>query len=437
MSRARCTAFPGLALLLAVLLTGCASYVPLSAPRPQDVLCTAPAPATPLGFEQALARLVEHNPELRALRARAAAVVLRPNENALTGEIEVADGDVDETLVGTDLLALFGIGVKPARQALARAVRHEALAAHHERARVLCGELAEVYAADRELVELITRVEPLDVERYRRAGLAAAADTREAASSAAGWQAEREIVGLERASHRRRVAELLGLEPATDVSLFLSPPGWPARPAPQDAALFYARADLQRLAAALATADREYRVALARQLPTIGLALGARYDPTDPLQVVEVSLPLGARAEALGAYRLREAAAHDLKAGVLAAKHEVRESVLALERAEADLRFADEWWRAKRALVKAARERTAADASELAMALHLEGEEIEAARDLREARIACAQARVRAALAAGWPGPVPGIPGTPVVPQAKEVDHERAVKRHSGPFGSG
>jgi hypothetical protein len=434
--RSRSSASP-LLVVLAALLAGCASYVPLAARRPDQMRCEAPVPATPLAFEQALVRMVEHNPELKALRARAAAVVLRPDENTVTGMLELADGGIDEFLVGTDVLALFGVGVKPARAALARAVRHEALAAHHERARVLAGELAEAYAADRELVDLATYVEALGVERFRRAGLAATADEREARSSAVGWESERRIVELERSSHRRRVAELLGLDPAGEVSLFLPTPGWPARPDTRDDALFHARADLQRLAAAVETADRDYRVALAKQIPTLGLALGARYDPTEPLQVIELSLPLGARAEARGAHRAREAALHELRAGVLAARHEAREAVLELERADADLRFAEEWWRAKRALVKAARERTAADANELAMALHLEGEEIEAARDLREARVARAVARVRAALAAGWPGPVPGAPGRPVVPQAKEVEHERPVKRHSVPFGSG
>ncbi len=386
-------------------LSACVAYRPEPCGSPERAVTSLAPPSEALSFEQALELVAARNPELRALRARAAGINLRPNDAALEGNLEIDDGRVDQLTFGTDVLALFGVGARPAQAALARALRSEALARHHERARELARDLAVAYSTERELADLVSHVEPLDTEAYVKAGLATAADQQESASSKAGWAAEREIVALERRRQRLAIARLIGAGPEQEATPVLPPAGWPAVPDAQAQSLLYARADLQRLATAVGVADRDLRLAVARQIPTIGLSLGATFDPTEPFQVLDVSLPLGAPAEARAAEQRRGAAVLDLEAGVLAARHEAADRRLALEESEAQLRFWQGWWEAKRALVRAARQRTATDARDLTMALHLEGEEIESARELREARLARAQARVEAAVAAGWPGP--------------------------------
>lgn len=397
-------AFVGVALLSA--LSACVAYRPELRRSPERAVTSVAPPSGPLSFEQALELLAARNPELRALRAHALGVNLRPNDAALDAQLEIEDGHASQLTFGTDLLALFGLGARPAQAALARALRSEALARHHERARELARELALAYARTRELALLVTSVEPFDTEAYVKAGLATPPDLQESASTKAGWAAERTIVALERRRQGLVIAHLLGAGPEHVVAPLLSPEGWPPLPAVGAHGLLYARADLQRLAAAVEVADRDYRLAVAGQIPNVGVSLGAVFDPTEPLQMLDVSLPLGASAEARAAEQRRRASALDLEAGVLAARHDAAERRLELEEAEAHVGFWQGWWEAKRALVKGARARAATDARDLTMALHLEGEEIEAARDLREARLALADARVEAAVASGWPGPL-------------------------------
>lgn len=391
-------------------LVGCARYRLNPRTTPERAVTEAPAPAGPLAFEEAVRLLVAQNPELQALRAHAGAVNLRPNETELEAGLQVVDGEVSEASVGADLLSLLGLGVRPAQRALAQAVRCEALARHHERARELVAELARAYAREQALAGLITEVQPLDARAYVEAGLATRSDLAESESSRAGWVAERTLVALARRQNRLEVARLIGAGPEAALDLVAAPPAWPPLPAATERGLLYARADLMRQAAAVAVADRAYRVALARQIPTLGVELGAELDPTEPLQVLRVALPLGAPAEARAAERARDAAVLDLEAAVLAARHDAARARLELEAQEAETAFWDGWWRAKHALVQAARQRTAVDPKELPMAVHLENEEIESARDLREALLHRAEARVAAAVAAGWPGPVDGAP---------------------------
>lgn len=406
-SRSRPRALGAAALLLILgALPACVAYRPEGRRGPEHAVTSVAPPAEALAFEQALALLVERNAELKALRAHAAGVNQRPNEAVLGAELEIERGRAAQLSIGTDVLALFGVGPRPAQAALARALRSEALARHHERARELARELAMAYARTRELAVLVTSVESLDTEAYVKAGLATPPDLQESASTKAGWAAERTIVLLERRRQKLVIAHLLGAGPEHEVTPLLPPEGWPPLPAAEAHGLLYARADLQRLAADVEVADRDYRLAVARQIPNVGVRLGAVFDPTEPFQMLDVSLPLGASAEARAAEQRRRASALDLEAGVLAARHDAAERRLDLEEAEAHAGFWQGWWEAKRALVKGARQRAATDVRDLTMALHLEGEEIEAARDLREARLALADARVEAAVASGWPGPL-------------------------------
>jgi hypothetical protein len=390
---------------LAGAATGCTAYRPelVRTPAAAD---RAPAPPTEaLTFDRALVLMVERNPELRALGAEARGVNLRPYDAELRGILEVEDDRVMQATLGTDVLALLGIGPRPAQRALASAMRYERLAMRLERTRELAGELAVAFAALGELDALVATVTPLDVSAYRRAGLAAPSDATESAAARIGWGAEREIVALEARRHRLTIARLIGSGPEHDVQVLPPSASWPRVPAPDERALLYARADLQRLAAALAVADREARLAAARQWPNVGIDFGAVFDPTDPFGMLEVSLPLAAAGEARAALARRDAARLALEAGVLAARHDAAQAQIALTEADANLRYAQGMWDGRHAAVRAARLRASIDTKDLSMAVRMEGEEIESARDLREARLMRARARVEAAVAAGWPSP--------------------------------
>lgn len=386
-------------------LCGCAQPAGPVCLRPEQASVGVPAPVGPLSFDVALQRMVQHNPELRALRAHAEAVNLRPNEASLRVAGELVDGELGEAVIGTDLMSLLGVGARPALGALQRALRSEAVLRHHERARELVHQLATAYAREAALVGLAGEVERLDVRPYVTSGQAAPADESEADAARSGWHAELAQLEAERRGQRLAIARLLGSAPTAHIDPVTPAPGWPVVPSAGQSALLFARADLQRRAASVEVADRDYRLAVARQLPTVGLALGARFDPTKPLQMLDVSLPLGASSAARAAERSRAAAGLELEAAVLAAQHEAAQAASVLAAREADTAFRARALQAKRASARAARQRTAADVRELTFAVQLESMELEAARDLRLARLEEAQARVDAAVAAGWPGP--------------------------------
>jgi hypothetical protein len=404
-SRLNALSGPLLVVAVAAALGACTAYRPELRRSPEQAARSAPPPTEALEFERALVWMVERHPELRALRAEARGVNLRPNDAMLDLGVEVMDERVQPAWIGTDVLSLFGIGPRPAQEALARALRSEVLARHHERVRELTRELATAFARLAELESLVTHVPGLDAGRYAEAGLAARTDLLESRAVAAGWEAERGIVALEMRRQRLALARLVGSGPEHDVAYRAPPLGWPAVPEADALRLLYARHDLQRLALGVEVADREARLAVARQWPNLGVGLGATFDPTNPFGMLEVSLPLGAAAEARASFARRDAAALMLEAGVLDARHEAASERLALEASDAEVRFMEAAWAGRQAAAAAARVRAENDARDLTMAVRMEMEELESARDLREALLMRADARVEAAVAAGWPGP--------------------------------
>lgn len=401
-----CLPLAGALLAGLVPVGGCASYRGEARTSPQAAVSDVPAPSGPLGFEQALALLPSRNPRLKALEAAAAGVNTAPRDAVLEAAGEWERRDWSHATLGTDLLSLLGVGAQPAQQALARAVREERLAQRLEVARSQARDLARAYAQLAVLQDPLPEPRLLDLEPYRRAGLLPASVWTEACATYAGWEAERQSAAVAQQRLRLQVLELLGCAPDAVLEPVLPPEGWPACP-PEDArALLFARADLLRLAAAVQVADREARLMIARQWPTLAVGLGPTFDPLDPFGAVAVQWPLGAPAEARAALRRRDGAALELEAGVLAARHEAASARLALEASEAGLRFHRALYDGKHALTEAARTGAQVDRAELYMAVHLEAEELMAARELREARLACAEARVEAAFAAGWPGAV-------------------------------
>jgi outer membrane protein TolC len=315
------------------------------------------------------------------------------------------DGRVTETMIGTDILSLLGIGPRAAERALARALRSERICAHHERARALVGELAEAFAVERALRGLEPPEAALDIEAFESAGLASKSVLAAARSVRAEGEAERRILDAQWQDARREIARLIAAAP--DAALDIAPvgDGWPSLAEPDRQRLVLARGDLQRLLASWRVADRRYRYAVARQYPNLVVGLGTNVDMRTPMQLVRLELPLDAPAEARAASHARDAAFHRLDAGVLGAMHDAESARLGLVESEAMLESSTERQRAARALLRAQGALLETTPTALGAYVLVAGREIDAAHQVREAAVAAARARVRAARAAGWPAP--------------------------------
>lgn len=388
-----------------LLAAGCARY------RTQVVRVEASAaalpttPSGPLAFEDAVRLLVARNPELKATRAAVAAVNTRPGPKPLVGSTQVMDGTLTETMLRTDVLSLLGMGPRRAETALARAVRDERIRRHHERSRDLVADLAEAYAIELALRELPVPEASIDVSAFEEAGLASASILAAARSVASEGAAESEVIAARLADARREVAHLVGAAPQTDLRPIGVDAAWPQVAEAERARLVLARGDLQRLLAAWHVADKQYRFQIARQYPNLILGLGGNVDMNTPMQLIQLELPLDAPAAARAAEQGRRVAFHELEAGILNAVHAAASARLDVRAAEARLRAAEARRSAARELLVARKAHLETDPVALENVILVAGRLVDAARQHREAAVAAARARIRAARAAGWPSP--------------------------------
>ena len=390
---------------LGVLLTACVAYRPAPVSAPSLVATAATPPAGPLAFDDAVRFGVTNNPELRALRARIGAINTSPGPEPIGISAEY---DMDGRWGGAislDALSLLGIGPRKAERALRWARRDEAVRVHHERARDVAGEIAEAYAVERAHASLPEVDVHVAAEAYVRAGLESGAAQGAVEATAGEWQAERTAREAERRTNRRALRRLLGARPDGEIAIVAPAADWPALPAPSEAALLAARADLQTRLAAYEVADAELRSAVAAQYPGIEIEPGIAFDPSALFGGVRLRLPVGADREAVAAECAREAARQDLLAAILDALEDA-----AAAREEADVaarRVAAARVRAKSSedVLRTAKARLEAGSGMLLEAVFAAREVVMAAADLREAEVEAARARVRAARAAGWPGP--------------------------------
>lgn len=391
-------------LVAAAFLPGCTPY----RPAPLDVeRAIRPVPqALPetWTFEAAARHAVEHNPDLVALRARAAGVNVDPPREPVEGMAGVDSDQRAELGLSLDALSLLGLGSRPLEVALARARRDEAWLAHHERARAVAGEIAEFFVVDRVLAELRDADHRVDVAAFVRAGLEAGSAEVAASATAAAWAAEVVAREAERKRNRLALARALGLPPGSEVRPVVESPAWPAVMDVSPAAVVAARADVQRRVASFESADRALRVAVRAQFPSLIIEPGLALDPATGLGSARLRVPTGMGGAVCTAEAEREAARADVESAILDALREAGE--------------AREYWISDVAALSAARRRAESSIALLQSArIRLEvasGSPVEtvlaadavvdAAAGLRAATIAEARSRVRAARAAGWPG---------------------------------
>ena len=393
------------ALCAAALLAGCVQHRTQIVSVEASAAAIPEAPTGPLSFEEAVRLLVDRHPGLAATRAAIGAVNLSPGPQPLVGSVQIMDGRAGESILRTDLLSLLGLGPRKAELALARAMRDERIRAHHQRARDLVAELAEVYVVEQVLASLPPPRVELDVDAYETAGLASTSLLAAARSVTAEGRAEEEVIASLLADARREVAHLIGAAPSSAIEPVGVDAAWPGLPEVDRRKLLLARGDLQTLLAAWRTTDARYRYQVERQVPNLVLGLGGNVDLDFPMQLLQVELPLDAPAAALAAEQARRVAFHRLEEGVLDALHAAESASLEWNAAQARLEAAAERRKAAAALLTARQAVLATDSAGLDAVVLVAGRVVDAARQYREAGVAEARARVRAARAAGWPTP--------------------------------
>ncbi len=394
-----------LSALCVLLAAGCVRYRTQVARVEFSAAALPTSPSGPLAFEDAVRLLVARNPELKATRAAVAAVNTQPGPQPLVASGQVMDGRLGETMLRTDVLALFGLGPRRAEIALARALRDERIRRHHERARELVADLAEAYAVEQVLRDLPAPEVAIDIASFEKAGLASRSVLAAAQSVAAESAAEAEVTAARLTDTRREVARLIGASPQAHVVPHGTDAGWPTVAEADRTRLVMARGDLQRLLATWRVADKNYRFQIARQYPNLMLGLGGNVNLSIPMQLIQLELPLDAPAKARAAEHGRRVAFHELEAGILGALHDAESARLEIRAADARLRAATERRKASLALFAARRAQLETDPAALENVVLVAGRVVDAARQHREAAVAAARARVRAARAAGWPTP--------------------------------
>jgi len=386
-------------------LSACVRYRPAPVTSPGLLAAVEAPPTGPLAYDAAVRWAVLHNPELRALVARAAAVNLNPAREPIgVGTERDMDGRY-ATMLSFDVLSLLGVGPQQAARGLAQARRSEAVLAHHARAREIAGEVAEAFAVDRALFGLTDVDAPPDPRAFVAAGIEVAASERIATAVGQARDAERVSRGAAQRRNRIELARLLGARPEQAPAPVGPPADWPAVPKAADPqAVVAARADLQRLLAAYETADAELRSAVAAQAPGFEIEPGLAADPTMAFGSVRLRIPVGADREVLAMEQAREAARHDLAAGILAALADAESARIAWETAEQQLAAVRARLAADQDLLRTARARLDAGEGSALELVMFSRDTVEASMALREASVEAARARVQAARAAGWPG---------------------------------
>ena len=383
--------------LLLGVAAGCTSYDPAEVTLPAAA-AGLPRHDGPLTFEQSVALALANNGELaaRAAECRAAGLDVMPTE--LQGQLQQ-----DNLALMIDPLALLGLAQRGASARLAETRALAAAAAlASERWRVVAA-IAEVFVVDRALAALpAAPAIAVDVDAFVAAGLASPHAAATVRSAVAGAEAERLAVAAERTTLQAELRRLLGLAPASQIELVPPPAAWPPLP-PSAEATVLRRPDLAETLVRYQVADAEFRKLVADQYPAlmIGPDFALRGSGVDPMAILR--LPLGGAGPATAARDRREAARSRLRDAVLAATNEAGSAAARLEAAEAKARAASANAEAagKALVVAGVALQVEVDAFErLAEKAPMVVRE---AMEARDAATAAARARVRAAVAAGWP----------------------------------
>lgn len=385
------------ALVVSAALAGCVAY------ESENVTLEAFAAALPrhsgsLTFEQAVALAMAHNGEIKAREAecRAAGLDIMPTE--LQGQLQQ-----ESLAVMIDPLALLGLTQRGASSFLAETRAAEAAAALAQTRWRTMAAIAEVFAHHRALDDL--RQVPLvavDGDEFASAGLASPVAVEQVRGAAAASEAERHAIETEKATQIADLRLLLGLSPASELDLVLLPADWPPLPLADEQALLR-RPDLALALARYRTADAEFRKAVADQYPSLMIGPDAplRGGTIDPMAVLR--WPLGASGPAEAARERRTAARGRLSDALAQATNEAASAVASYESAVLRERAARTGARASTHAFAAATAALQVEVDAFERVADKAPMAVRDAMEAREAAVAAARARVRTAVASGWP----------------------------------
>jgi len=389
---------------LLLLLGACVHYHAAPVDMEATVLEAPAPPGGALPYEKAVEWAVLHNPDLLALRKRAAAVNVSVPPEPPEVEAGIDSDRNPELVLVLDVFSLLGTGRRGAVKALARARRNEAWMAHHQRAREIAAEIAEAYEVERVLASLPMPEATFDPAPYVRAGFAPASAESVMRATAEALKAEARRREAERASNRLALLRLLGASSLASVEIAAPPDApWPEPPPADWRQVLKARADLQRRLASYEVAEGEFRRAVAEQYPALVVSPSVGGDPTGFFGAVTVTLPIGASKEARAAEAARDAARLELEGAVLDGLRDAEAARHQAEAAAATLMAATMRRAAQEEILRTAMaELEGRSGSFLDVVFSVEGV-VDAAAAEREAALDEVRARLAAARAAGWP----------------------------------
>jgi hypothetical protein len=389
------------ALLLPLLLGACVSYEAAPVDVEKTVLDAPAPPAGALPLDKAVEWAVLHNPDLLALRQRAAGinVSVPPTPPELQAGIDAEQNP--EVILVLDVFSLLGTGRRGADKALARARQNEAWMRHHERAREIAYEIAESYEVEHVLASLRLPTVGFDPAPYVRAGFVPASAEAVIRAATESVRAEGERREAERSANRLALLRLLGATPFAKIEIAAAEAPWPEPPQPDWRIMLKARADLQRQFASYEVAEAEFRRAVAEQYPALVVSPSVGGDPIEFFGSVGITLPIGAAKEARAAESARDAARLELQGAVLDSLRDAEAARLDASAAASGLSAARARAAAQEEILRTAMaELEGRSGSFLDVVFAIEGL-IDAAASEREAAIEEVRARLRAARAAG------------------------------------
>jgi outer membrane protein TolC len=388
-------------LLLSLVLTshGCVTYDTLEADIGTVAVDVRARQGGTFTFPEAVSLAMRQNAGLQAAaaRARAAGAVTEPV--LLESEWK---GDDDRLALMLDPLELLGIGPRGGALAVASAEQAAAVQALAEARWQVTAAIAEAWLVEQVLARWQAPVIAGDAAAFERAGLASPVAAGRLRAAQAQAQAEAAEVQSLRAQNRDALRRLLGLGAAAVLEVQPVAEELLAQPPAGDASL-QRRPDLLLQQARLQVADAEFRRAVADQYPSLMIG------PDIPLAsgsldaMARVRLPIGMHGKALAARERREAALAELTEAWIAAGNEAQSRETALGAAVAGETAAAAARQATEQALRMAQVGVQVETDAFDRLADAAVMAVREAVDHRMAALTLVQARVRRAVAFGWP----------------------------------
>ncbi|MHC4407704.1 MAG: TolC family protein, partial [Planctomycetota bacterium] len=386
-----------LLLLLGLLASGCVRYT--HQPVALDEVAQEVAARDPglVDYEAALSFARQHNPDLRRLRAEAAAAGFDVPPTNIVLTVNTLESKVPGFV---DPVALLKLGPRGARAQAAKERESALLQELQDRDLDVAAGIAEAFVVERVLRDFRIPALDVDPELFERAGLASAVDRQRVSYAIAKKEAEDVTIEALRAENFAGLRVLLGVRSSANLSVELPEGDFP--PLPVDGDLMI-RPDLAVALARYRVADREFRAAVLDQYPVIAVGPVFNWDVLRWGVFLPARIPVGAAGPAKAAGKRREAARIAVEAALLRAEEDGTRSRHRFERTNAQAKAAKIGARTSAADLKSALVHLEVTPDAFGHLSSAAPEAIERLAKARSAKLEAARARVAYARAYAWP----------------------------------